>query len=231
MSSSLDTSYVFSGQSLVGQRFNRFAVIRFAGCRINTGGDRTYYWECRCDCGTVKTVSSNNLKAKGESAVKSCGCLGREVFGTMHVTHGHCSKGTRHRLYQTWLTMRERCNNPNCKKYKYYGGRGIKVCPEWDDFPKFLEDMEPTWKEGLMIERNDNNGAYSASNCRWATRSEQMNNQRSNRKIEFQGEVMNLSQWGVRLGRSPLLIHKRLSAGWSVHDALTVPARIKAQTL
>lgn len=89
--------------------------------------------------------------------------------------HGLSKK---HPLYSTWKNMRGRCNNPNIPNYKDYGGRGIRVCERWNDFNLFLEDMgeKPTTKHTL--ERIDNDGNYKPSNCKWATYSDQMKNQR-----------------------------------------------------
>jgi hypothetical protein len=93
------------------------------------------------------------------------------------VKHGHARKRKRTSEYMTWEGMKERCNNPNRDTYKYYGGRGIKVCERWNDFQNFLEDMGPR-PDGLTLERKNNNGNYEPSNCCWATRQKQTRNRR-----------------------------------------------------
>ena len=74
--------------------------------------------------------------------------------------------------------MKTRCINANSKSYKDYGGRGIKVCDRWHDVRNFIEDMYPTFKEGLMLDRINNNGNYEPSNCRWTTMTVQGRNTR-----------------------------------------------------
>lgn len=96
--------------------------------------------------------------------------------------------------------MRARCRDPKLKCYKNYGGRGLKVDAAWDDFAQFVADMEPSWKPGLTLDRKDNDGDYSATNCRWITRKEQNQNHRRNRVYLHQGRVQNLKQWSIELG-------------------------------
>jgi hypothetical protein len=81
----------------------------------------------------------------------------------------------KHHLYNTWINIRQRCRNPNNRNYPDYGGRGIDVCSEWDDFWQFVEDVGEK-PEGCSLDRIDNNKGYSKDNCRWATHTEQMNN-------------------------------------------------------
>lgn len=92
--------------------------------------------------------------------------------------HGHGShKLGRSSTYILWQGMKTRCSNPNASNYKYYGGRGIKVCERWEKFENFLEDMGERPEE-LTLDRIDNNGDYEPSNCRWATSYEQYHNKK-----------------------------------------------------
>ena len=96
---------------------------------------------------------------------------------------------TKHPLYSTWLTMRDRCNNPRNRHYANYGGRGIFVCERWNKiggagFWAFVDDMGDR-PEGTTLDRIDNNSGYSPENCRWATKIEQSLNKRTNRKTPY----------------------------------------------
>ncbi|KKL78882.1 hypothetical protein LCGC14_2020410 [marine sediment metagenome] len=106
--------------------------------------------------------------------------------------------------------MLRRCNDPEHKSYKYYGGRGIKICERWWKFSDFLKDMGEC-PDGLSLERVNNNGNYEPGNCKWATQKEQCNNNRRNVKLTYKGKTMNMVQWAEELGISRACIWARIN--------------------
>lgn len=120
------------GKDLTGLRFGRLVVVRKVET-INQGkrGSRSQ-WLCHCDCGNTKTVIRNSLTSGN---TKSCGCLEKETKKTMHIKHGMAHE----RLYRIWCGMRDRCNRKSNKNFCYYGGRGITVCEEWQEFISFRD--------------------------------------------------------------------------------------------
>jgi hypothetical protein len=130
------------------------------------------------------------------------------------------------RTYRIWCKVKERCENPKCKSFADYGGRGITIWKEWsDNFDLFYSDMGGPCPAGLEIDRIDNDGNYEPGNCRWATRKEQANNKRSNRLIQFQGTTRTLAEWSEITGVDYKTLHTRLSNGWSVDKTLGKAAR------
>lgn len=203
---------------LTGRRFGRLVVIDRAE---NDSRGRTR-WNCVCDCGKITTPMAAHLK---RGTTQSCGCLAREKSIKRNTTHGK----THSCLYSVWANMKDRCNNENNHAYKDYGGRGIKVCAEWQDFQKFLEWSlasgyeEEAARGKCTIERIENDRGYEPSNCRWATMAEQGNNKRSNRKLTYNGETKTLSQWAKDLNINSSTLCNRLARGWELRDALTRP--------
>lgn len=199
---------------LIGRRFGRWVVVSRAPGRHREG-----YFSCRCACGTTRLVRGSALRA-GKS--KSCGCLCAELTGSRFREHGARGNGNqRTKEYIAWTNLKDRCENPNCRQYHNYGGRGIAVCPEWrEDFPRFLADIGPRPGPGYSVERNDTNGPYAPWNCRWATILEQARNRRTNRRLTHNGETLCLSQWAERAGMSPKCLRARLKSGWSFERAI-----------
>lgn len=134
--------------------------------------------------------------------------------------------GNRSPEYRCWLQLRRRCSDRNDKGYKRYGARGIYVCERWrNSFPAFFSDMGKRPSSKHSIDRIDNNGPYSAENCRWATRVVQNNNRSTNRHLTYNGHTMTVTQWARTIGINYFTLNHRLNLGWSIRRALEEPAR------
>jgi len=195
---------------LTSKKYNRLLVLQ----RYEKEGKKVY-WLCKCDCGNEFIARGDNLK-NGE--IQSCGCLHRDVMRNIKTSHNQ----SRTKLHYVWNTILQRCENPNDKKAKDYLGRGITVCPEWHDYIKFAQWAKDNgYKEGLSIERINNDKGYSPENCKWATAIEQANNMRSNRRIEYNGETKTLAQWARLYNINYFTLRNRLERGWSFEHAIT----------
>lgn len=199
---------------LTGKRFGRLMVQSKAD---SSKGGQTR-WVCLCDCGNSKTIVGMSLT---RGATQSCGCIHRELLQAEKTTHG--GHGTPE--YATWKSMKDRCFNPGATSFPHYGARGITVCDRWrDSFANFLADMGKKPTPQHSIERNDVNGNYEPSNCRWATNMEQHRNTRANHFLEFRGESLTIIGWSERLGIDARTIETRINRyGWTADRALSQP--------
>ena len=136
--------------------------------------------------------------------------------------HGMCST----RLYQIWNAMKQRCSNPNAISYKYYGAKGIVVCPEWQNFTEFYSwAVSHGYDDNLTIDRKNSNGNYEPSNCRWTTNKEQQNNTSYNHVIEYHKEKHNVMEWSKIFKIPSTTLYNRLRRGWEIEKALTTKRR------
>ena len=136
-------------------------------------------------------------------------------------------------LFDTWVSMRQRCNNPNNKAYYHYGGRGIKVCPEWDNkedgFLNFYHWAidETEWKvnSGLSIDRIDVDKGYSPENCRWADTELQNSNQTSNRYIQYNCWIFPINIWAKIAEVEYHRFYNRLRNGWDFEKVMFIDSK------
>ena len=184
-------------QDLSGMRFGKLIVVEFGFFDFpKNSKSRLAYWHCKCDCGKDCYVYSSNLKL---GKTKSCGCLQKSIASK---THKKYYFNIPKRLYHIWTDIKARCYNKKESSYKYYGGRGIKMCDEWkNDFISFYKwSVNNGFNENLSakkcsIDRIDTNGNYEPNNCRWVDVLTQANNKRNNIVIEYNGERYTMKQF------------------------------------
>lgn len=141
----------------------------------------------------------------------------------MNKVHGHTTHSGTSPTYKSWHMMKQRCNNPNYNQFKDYGGRGIQVCERWLTFENFLADMGVR-PPGMSLDRKEQNGHYEPGNCRWASRSDQQRNRRTNRVLELDGRAMLITDWAKELDLTVQALIGRINRGWPLEQALTMPA-------
>ena len=203
---------------LTGMVFGKLEVLRRDINHIKTSPtDSSIHWICKCKCGNTLSVDSKHLRY---GLTKSCGCYQSEVIGKLRRTHG----ATNSPEHSSWSAMRNRCNNPHCVSFPNYGGRGIKVCKEWDSFSNFLSDMGKRPK-GTSIDRIDVDGNYCPANCKWSTKFEQAQNRRIDVYVSIGGITKTIAEWSRSYNVSPSTVYSRIRHGWSKYDAVVTPVK------
>ena len=200
---------------LKNKRFGKLIVLQEVPKPNNKEYKKTpRWWLCRCDCGTEKVIIQTGLIRK-KLGTKSCGCIGKvkkyKVNGTIHYR----------KLYNIWNKMILRCTRPNQKSYPNYGGRGIQVCKDWQDFAVFYNDMVLSYKLGLTIERINVNGNYEPSNCTWIKSEDQAKNRRTT--VWYDGKCLKDVCKERDINYRTVL--QRRKSGWSLKEAVNKPVR------
>ena len=208
-----------TAKNLVGDRFGRVVVLERAGADKHNRA----LWLCQCDCGNTCIVATNRLT---NGTTKSCGCYAKELFqeNSKKPVHGMYKS----RPFSIWHSMKQRCLNPNCEQFEYYGGKGVKVCEKWMTFTGFWEDMKNGYSDELTLDRIDGNGNYERSNCRWATRQEQSENKSSNVCLTIDGITAVFKRHCERYGINYSTAYNRVyKHGYSYEDAIKIPTKSK----
>lgn len=202
---------------LTGKRFGSLLVVK----RDETapkGKGKSAIWECQCDCGNKCFYKTYELKNGSRTACSEC--RKKLVDYSTRTKHGE----RRTRLYRIWEHIKGRCQNSNNDAYKYYGGRGITVCKEWQEFIPFRDwALANGYRDDLTIDRIDVNGNYEPSNCRWATRKEQANNRSTNCFLELDGKRKTFKEWEEITGIPAKSISLRNKRGWPIERILSEP--------
>jgi hypothetical protein len=202
-------------------KYNRLEIIEDLGMvNITTKSGtvrKKHRVNVKCDCGNIRTVCLSDIK---NGRTKSCGCYIKDI--TSDRSKKHCKTGDR--FYIMFAAIKARCYNKNHPAYYRYGGRGIKICDEWlNDFNSFYNWLlNSDWCDGLQIDRIDNNGDYEPNNCRFVTRTENVNNRGNTIFLEHNGETLPISVWARKTGIGIETIRRRIfKYNWGVEKALT----------
>lgn len=205
----------FTESEFLNKRFGRLKVTDFKEAGEL---DRMATVIAVCDCGVVGKYQATKLKT---GHTRSCGCIQREVVGSMMRTHGMANKNS---IYSVWKNMRRRCNAKNSKSYYRYGGRGIRICKTWNSFTSFYDwAIKNGYKKELHLDRINNDGNYSYKNCRFVTPRENVLNSTVTRYIIYNGERRSLTDWAKIVGITTGSLHLRIDKyKWPIEKALTV---------
>lgn len=201
---------------LLNQKFGKLTVIELLADRTH----KERHWKCICDCGNEYIAKSSSLVHGKATQCRSCSV---KQISEANTKHGCEPK----RLHEIYTNMKTRCHNPNYSLYHRYGGRGIKVCSEWDkSYSAFREwAFSSGYSDELSLDRIDNDGDYCPENCKWSTNVEQANNRRTNRMVTFRGETDTLANMARKTGMPYGTVQSRLDKGWDTDRAFTQQIR------
>lgn len=181
-------------EDLTGMKYGKLTAISFH----SKNAHRQSLWNCKCDCGNEKVILAPSLKS---GATVSCGCHNIEKTRERFTKHGHRKERNKTAAYATWAQMMNRCYNERTEKYHHYGGRGIKVCDRWHDFPNFFADMGERPAGKISLDRINSDGNYEPNNCRWADYALQNQNKPATNAVGCKGVAWNkqCEKWQARI--------------------------------
>ncbi len=213
----MSAKVIYTEGQIVGKLIylgNERSVIEPSGKRKRTVAD------FKCRCGKKITTRVDTVVA---NRIVSCGCV------ITNFKHGHSSHIAVTTEYRIWSGMKDRCNNPESKYYKNYGGRGIKVCDRWNEsFENFLADVGQRPINKSLDRYPDNDGNYEPSNFRWATTKEQSDTRRSTKVLTYKNETLPLRIWAEKYKLTTRILWERLyKEKWDIQRAFEQPITVR----
>lgn len=213
------------GADLTGQTFGMLKALRPTR---SDGKKLKWLFECKACGGCCEKVGTDVKKDDKKGRISNCGCITKALQSAKRISHGM----SRHPAYAVYRSMLDRCRLPTHHAWANYGGRGITVCERWQEsFEAFWEDMGPTYRRGLELDRRDNNGGYSPENCRWVTSKTNSSNKRGKVFIPTPWGEMTVARASELTGIGKTTILYRLKNGWAPDQLLTPPKNTKSTTL
>lgn len=224
--------------SFLGKKFGKLTVIDI----LNTNKTGLRKVSAKCECGSVKEYFFGNLQT-GKSS--SCGCensnkssdrmtainIKRSPLCAAQLGGLIITNLSLHPLYRTWCSMRARCRNKEAVSYKDYGGKGVRVCDEWEnDFVSFYNwAINNGWSPGLQLDKDikGNGLLYGPNACMFVTRSVNCRHKSNNRVITYDGVSKTLAEWSEITGISRIAIHSRIQRGWDLKKVFETPKHKK----
>lgn len=199
---------------MVGRVYGRLTILERAG----VSKQHQILYRCKCACGEELTAQGDNIR---NGVTASCGCYRREVTGNRARTHGKRNIPE----YEVWAGIKDRCLNPRARAYRWYGGRGIKLCKRWrESFTNFYNDMGARPSKYHTIERCDNTKGYNPKNCKWLHRRFQARNKSTTIFVKWKGATRKFCDVCRELKISQQLVYDRIYIlGWKVTRAFLEP--------
>lgn len=197
-------------------KWGRLTPIEFVDFKTFPSGQRRARWRFKCDCGNEPIIDASAV-ASGNT--KSCGCWATDVRAAA-ITHGAARTGAFAPTYRSWRNMLTRGRNPNINRAERYVLRGITVCDDWlpgvdgKGYERFLAYAGERPSPQHSIDRIDNDRGYEPGNVRWVVQSQQTRNQRRNKMVQYQGQLMTLVDAAEKSGIKYQVIRDRIRLGW-----------------
>lgn len=197
-----------------GDRFGELTVIKEVDRFVQPSGQTQRAFLCKCDCGNNKKVRLSHLR---HNRVISCGCKNGGL-------HGDSGK----QLHTIWRGMKNRVQPYHSESHLYYD-RGIRLYDKWRSsyitFRKWA--LDNNYKEGLTIDRINNDKGYFPDNCRFVPQYVNNANRRNTHFVNYRGEYIAFTLLIRRKGltENEATIRGRIKRGWKVEDAIDKPIR------